>query len=266
MQSVGSYFRLKAQEFGLRLKQAQSVIRNHNPSVGFIGEEILRSYLAESLPGKYRVTQGFIQDGETQSHQCDIIIYDCMEFAPLYELGAIDVIAAQAVRAVIEVKSSITPPPFRKVLDAFHQLGEIGVRNKYLFCYDSTSCKTLSNYFFSHKKDADRPNKRYDTSDFIISDGNIEAYDVDCIDYLPTGIISLKKDFYLRLGQVQNEENDYVGYNRYAFSDPSGEELASLQLFLSDLFNDIGCKSDNTSLESSFSFLSLRDNIILCPQ
>lgn len=251
------FFRLKTQELGLRLNQAQSVILNHNPSIGLLFEEILRSFLSNILPGKYKVTQGFVQNAAEQSHQCDIIVYDYINYAPSYKLGSIDIIPAKAVKAVIEVKSSINRSRFQDTLKPFKKLGEIGVDNKYLICYNSAKLTTVEGYF-------SQSNKGSNQSDFFIGGASDILYDVDNVNYLPTGIVSLNQNFYLSLGHVQTADNDYIGYNCYSISDRNGDELASLQYFLFTLFNKIECNSESIMPDQCFSDLILKDAICLC--
>ncbi|WGS50126.1 hypothetical protein LFL96_01035 [Paraburkholderia sp. D15] len=60
--------------------------------------------LRKHLPERYHVATGFI-------HKCpkqiDILIYDRLEYAPLFREGDLVVIDASAVRAVIEVKTDL---------------------------------------------------------------------------------------------------------------------------------------------------------------
>lgn len=54
-----NYFFLLSQEFDLQIKQAKEVIKNHNPSLGTINEEILRKFLKDHLPKWVDVAQGY---------------------------------------------------------------------------------------------------------------------------------------------------------------------------------------------------------------
>ena len=108
---TNEFYRLKAQDFLNELSQAQQLI-SHNPSRGYVGEEILREFLNTSLPSCAKVTQGFIIQGETLSPQCDIIIYDHSNYAPMYSFGNIDLIHSESVYCVIEVKTNINKTSF----------------------------------------------------------------------------------------------------------------------------------------------------------
>ena len=104
MIKLNEFFRLKVTEFINRLDQAKQVIPNHNLSVGMIGEEILRVFLREMLPKRYSVTQGFVEYDGDLSRQCDIIIYDSHNYAPLVIWGNLEIIPSIAVVAIIEVE------------------------------------------------------------------------------------------------------------------------------------------------------------------
>jgi len=103
-----NYFFLLSQEFDLRIKQAKEFIKNHNPSLGAINEEILRKFLKDHLPKWVEVAQGFIlsKDG-TLSTQCDIIIYNSNFYAPLYRVNDLVIVPPESVIHVIEVKTKI---------------------------------------------------------------------------------------------------------------------------------------------------------------
>ena len=82
---------------------------SHMPTIGNYREIILRSFLAKYLPSRYRVATGFIL-GRSQSPkgQIDILIYDRLHSVPVFREGDLVVIPAGAVRAIIEVKSTLT--------------------------------------------------------------------------------------------------------------------------------------------------------------
>lgn len=77
---------------------------NHNVTKGNYREELLRGIFKKYLPKKYEVATGFI---EGCNRQCDILIYDSQNFSPLFREGDVVVLPEKAVRAVIEVKSTL---------------------------------------------------------------------------------------------------------------------------------------------------------------
>lgn len=97
-----------AEEFSSRRGRFETFVKNHNPTVGSANEAILREFLARHMPGKLAVDQGFICDIKHQnriSRQCDIIIHDHSEYAPLYSVGPVMIVEPKSARLVIEVKT-----------------------------------------------------------------------------------------------------------------------------------------------------------------
>jgi hypothetical protein len=76
----------------------------HGPTVGTGREELLRALLERHVPGRYHVATGFVDGFKPQF---DILIYDQIDFAPIFRSGNLVVAPPEAVRALIEVKSTL---------------------------------------------------------------------------------------------------------------------------------------------------------------
>lgn len=74
----------------------------HNGEKGKESEEILKNFLKKYLPKKYEVTTGFVHTDLGTSNQCDILIYDSMNYAPLYDGYANCIIHMSSLRGAIE--------------------------------------------------------------------------------------------------------------------------------------------------------------------
>lgn len=74
----------------------------HNGEKGKEAEEILKNFLKKYLPQKYEVTTGFVHTDLGTSNQCDILLYDSMNYAPLYNGYANQIIHMSSLRGVIE--------------------------------------------------------------------------------------------------------------------------------------------------------------------
>ncbi|MBY5725226.1 DUF6602 domain-containing protein [Rhizobium leguminosarum] len=85
----------------------------HRPTIGADKEELLRSFLEQRLPRRYHVATGFVHGFD---QQIDILIYDQIDYAPLFRVGNLVVVPREAVRAVIEVKSYLSRSKFRTAL------------------------------------------------------------------------------------------------------------------------------------------------------
>lgn len=234
------------------------MIQNHNLSRGLIAENILRSFLKTTLPQRIRVSQGFIEYDGLLSPQCDIILYDCINYAPLYSYGDIDVIPNEAVLATIEVKSGINRKEFGKVLQVFEILQSMRVSHKYLFVYDCVQIKTIREYF------------RYSSNRITYDYGNFNA--------LPEAIVSLQPDFYLKQGHCQTDNDDMMGYMAFSITDNSDKEIVSIQLFIRDLLELTSLSdsekhkpptleyNDSLDLQDNVNYIKVNDGIPLFSQ
>lgn len=238
--SINFFYELKARELAIQLERAKLFFKKHKPSYGFSGESILRDFLSNNLPNRYKVSQGFVQNEKLKiSPQCDIIIYDYNNYAPLAKFGEIEVIPSIAVLATIEVKTSVDRKSFYKVLRNIAHLEDIGINNNFLFVYNSAGPKYMENFFYYN------------------NDNNCLTFDYGC--FLPRGIVSLNKNYYYQFGHViqttngipdefvneyGDEGRDMMGYIAWQLIYKNNEldrysYVSALQLFLSDLYSCI---------------------------
>ena len=77
---------------------------DHTGTVGSYREELLRGLLQQILPRQYETSTGFI---EGCARQIDILVWDCQSYAPLFREQHIVVVPRAAVRAAIEVKTTL---------------------------------------------------------------------------------------------------------------------------------------------------------------
>lgn len=234
---LNEYMRIKVQELVLLLKQARELVPNHNPSLGYIGEEILRAFMQANIPKRYKVAQGFVSDGSRTSSQCDIIIYDQVNYAPLYTYGNIDVLPAKSVVATIEVKTSVNRQSFCEVLKRMEKLCQLGVNNNYMVIYSFIRPQTIAKYFYAPQapQTARRKLTFNVNEDAIVSD--LHDYDVCDYEHLPKSIVVLESGYCLQQAHVQDRYNDYYGYAAYQMTDGYNKEVASFQIFMDELFN-----------------------------
>lgn len=88
-----------------------SKLTDHNPEIGRLNESHLVKFLRGYLPPKIGVGTGFIACGgpnAKQSPQCDIILFDKLNNAPLYASEAWAIYPIEIVYGVIEVKTKLT--------------------------------------------------------------------------------------------------------------------------------------------------------------
>lgn len=225
------FFRQKVIELNSSLRQVECIVNNHNLYEGIIIENILRSFLRSIMPKRIGITQGFVEKQGSLSPQCDIIMYNQIDYAPIYSYGEISILPAESVIAVIEVKKTINESGFVKVLESFDRLTEMGVLKKYLFLFQGRRIKTIENYFYA--KDCVHIKQR--VPEFI--------YDHDNFGSLPQSIISIVPDYYLQQDYVVRKK-DMMGYNAYGIKDKTNKNITCLQTFVSELMNLIVPEKD----------------------
>ena len=118
-----NYYKLISEELLIKLHQIKCFVKKHNLTIGILTEEILRSFLKDYLPKSISVSQGFIiYTNGNLSKQCDIIIYDSMNYAVKYKINDIVIVPFDSVICVIEVKTTITKSIFHKTIENFETL------------------------------------------------------------------------------------------------------------------------------------------------
>lgn len=120
------YFRLVSEELFIKLNQVKTFIKKHNPTIGILTEEILRTFLQDYIPKGVSVEQGFVlnKNGEL-SKQCDIIIYDSELYSPFYRINDIVVVPAESVISIIEIKLLLISKFFTKLLITLNHYREL---------------------------------------------------------------------------------------------------------------------------------------------
>lgn len=231
------------------ITESRRLMPFHKPSIGYVGEEVLRNFIRQIIPEGYNVCSGFIKPNYTSipfatikeenknfdtpvSPQCDIIIYKNDKNALEFECGDIKIVNQEFIHMVIEVKSSIGPKIFEKVLRDFEL---IGIRHKVLFIYTAPTIQTIKKYFYNRIVDEDNRNSKIIEENNVIvygesADKGTSIYDHDSFNNLPEVIVSLtpNKEFFLSKDYVVLER-DYMGYNSIDFEDSKNKRISSLQ-------------------------------------
>ncbi|MBF7141339.1 MULTISPECIES: DUF6602 domain-containing protein [Pseudomonas] len=133
------------------------LIISHSGTVGTYRENLLQNVLRKNLPERYHVATGFIYGC---SRQLDVVIYDRLEYAPLFREGDLVVVPPNAVRAVIEVKTGLTANELRESL---HLLSGVAVLDdsappifKGVFAFESklseeALCQVIKEYYVADR-------------------------------------------------------------------------------------------------------------------
>lgn len=215
------YFNLVASELLNKLEQIRQFITRHNPTIGTLTEAVLRDFLARYLPKSVAVEEGFIIDEKgTVSKQCDILIYDHLNYAPYYRINDIVVIPAAAVVAVVEVKTTLNKQIFEGVVEYFSNIQQICETKArcYLFVYNSPKASTLGDLFH-----------RYDHP------GDYKQFDHDTFQLLPDEITGLDNAYHYKKS-FNSYTSDMMGYDSWFYQDAQGSPISALQVFFSSIY------------------------------
>lgn len=91
----------------------------HGTSLGTLRERMVRSFLRDETPDRFRVETGLIRDHrrDRTSRQCDLLVHDQWTTTPLYRYGDFVIVDSNMARAVVEVKSDLDKAGVEGVLD-----------------------------------------------------------------------------------------------------------------------------------------------------
>ncbi len=142
-----------AHELGAQSEHIGRLI-GHGPTLGSEREELLRALVERHVPRRFHVATGFIEGSD---RQVDILIYDQVDYAPLFRAGNLVVVPIEAVRALIEVKSTLTAG---ELADALSHLDDaMGLRTqgppifRGVFGYQGATAPTLIDTFVDHHRE-----------------------------------------------------------------------------------------------------------------
>jgi len=135
---------LLGESFASRIDLLEQVLKSaHYPSLGSYKERLLVETIRTYLPKSVEVGTGFVmfpleendppggpeyhdplnKSSFTVSRQCDIIIYDATHYPVVFRDGEFVIVRPEAVRAIIEVKGSLSNQSLISALESFYDFG-----------------------------------------------------------------------------------------------------------------------------------------------
>lgn len=126
---LNNYLSKIAQEISVASDRINDLI-DHPQVKGNYREYLLKSVLKKYLPKKYDVGTGFIIGCP---RQCDILIYDCINYFPIFKEDDLIVIHPKAIRAVIEVKTSLNSKFLKEGLELINDVSKLLIYPKPAF-------------------------------------------------------------------------------------------------------------------------------------
>lgn len=224
-------FRQQAKVFLKKMNEAKHFFEKHKPSIGDVGEYLLRQSLRALMSQPYGICQGFVTYKGEISRQCDIILYKKGKDSIHKSYGELKIINAESVVSVIEVKSFINKDDYLLTLKAFEQLYALQVSNCFLFVYGQLTRRKLSNWLFSCQH-----SNTY-TEQYIVTDSYL--YDWSDMEWLPNSVLALESNKYFKLCHISADNGDWVGYTALNIKDCKDAQINCLQEFFSDIVMSI---------------------------
>lgn len=160
-----SYFESYTEEIKGKFQRVKNLV-DHRVTSGNYHEEILRNVIRNFLTKRYSVKTGFIYKSPTEvSNQIDIMIVDENEPAAyIFQEGDFAIVLPDAVRVIIEVKTTLNSPDFLKAVDTLasgKKLREFpDTLTSILFGYTGTkpTNKNLESWFTNNDLDSYKDN------------------------------------------------------------------------------------------------------------
>lgn len=229
-QSQIIYFKSIAEE--LRIKSNKiSLLVSHGQTVGNYREVLLRDLIKKHLPEKFGIGTGFIQG---LANQLDIIIFDAHNYAPLFREGDLIVVTQEAVRAIIEVKTTLTTTTLVESLEMFHKISLPGYKStllpifKGIFTFDSkfknTSSIAKNIYDFYNRPYFNQELQKNITRDILYL-----FHEITCVATLKKHVVFSK---YSRAGE--GESGNLIP-SLYSVQDDKGMDIQTV-IFMSLIF------------------------------
>ena len=145
-----------------------STLSDHQGEKGRLNESHLKNFLRKHLPEKYGIGTGFIVSNNTINNtnnpQIDIIIYDRLNNAPLYQSEAFGVYQVEIVYGYIEVKTTFTNRELKKALSVNARIRELAAHKVYIDVNNSAIPPRF--YLFAYNS---KPSKSIDIEKYIES-------------------------------------------------------------------------------------------------
>ena len=210
------------EELILKINQIRKFVTNHNPSIGALTESVVREFLSNHLPKSVSVSSGFILIENSEiSRQCDIIIWDSLNYAPIYQNKDIVIVPKASIKCVIEVKTTMNKSIFYSAVDYFKSFKFSHSFKTYLFIVNSCPDNQIGKYLIEF----DHP-------------GEYKQWDHDTFAYLPDEIIGLNTSFNMAKDLIPFN-SDYYGFTSRFYKNKEGSEISAIQIFLISIYEQI---------------------------
>jgi hypothetical protein len=252
---------------------------NHWLSVGTYKETLIKKSLRQVIPNKYSIDSGFViaadKDGKIiRSTQTDILIWDSVNYSPLFRDTDFVIIPPEACKIMIEVKGVLSSSELKKSLENFDSmidfcfvplLQHYNIK-KYIFAYDLKRMK-FPNGIFNVITSAYENNTKISLNDRM-----------DCMkkwgwptDNKPWPLLAIDGIFILSDGLILRRDRAFTEGVRFlfnSFSVRSKNESQVYSIFETEILSSLGNYSNGKQglwYVDQAGLLSLRTQIKIKP-
>jgi hypothetical protein len=198
-------------------KERIASLISHRLKKGEINEFAIKKVFEEKIPENYGVSNGFIVTDTWESTEIDIIIYD-KSYPSLFKTGDLIIVTPDAVKGLIEVKTSLTSTELK---ESSEKLGDIAEK-VYKYKHSLLSLGTQINVYPNELTEEifvgiigiDGPSLKYST---------IETHLKNAARRLRTRVVnhvSINDKCFVKYFDNSSELPTGAGWHIYEFTDP----------------------------------------------
>lgn len=141
-------------------------------ATGLHRERVVEAFIKRLAPDAFGFGSGFISMTSESSSQVDVLVYDKLNFAPLFDEGGFIVVSPEAVIEIIEVKSKLDSNSISSALDNVVSATRLNPKIQgSVFAFDgmlvATGVKHIEEYV--HYQFKKNPNIIYQLPQFIVN-------------------------------------------------------------------------------------------------
>jgi hypothetical protein len=122
----------KVKEELLAKREQLRTLTRQSKIQGDLSEALIREFIARHIDDRFAVKYGVLFDGKGKSSgECDVIIYEKKD-KPYFEFGDLVIASSDAVRFVVQIKSSLTSSTLKDAIDSLKVVKKL---NKNIWCW-----------------------------------------------------------------------------------------------------------------------------------
>jgi len=91
-------------------------------ATGLHRERVVEAYIRKIAPGAFDICSGFVYGESESSKQVDLLVYDHLNYSPLFDEGGYKILMPDCVRLAIEVKSKLNK---KAIGDSFENIASV---------------------------------------------------------------------------------------------------------------------------------------------